>query len=350
MKVGKARSAVMIWAISALWLPAAYADECKDVLTNAIYDVTDYRHSSFVFMDRASTQSEKDHLDTSGAGGINIDGIPINVSDNHNADRQLAQSSKLTFRSEDRESVLLYSGQEKIISAWSACMNKHGGMKIRFEPNGSLFTNDILMHVEYWQAGGTPGIIQPALKLRQAVQIKDAKSVSDPNKCLQPSTTYKPGVICTVQIRTSSQWDSFSVNLPFTDERKNPFSVTAFLPARPQLRATSKPFPTSGDELLIYAWGNDTAAESNATQTRTVPAETGYFIKSPISASHTGNNQGYCTATAGLINDGTLAKLTVAINKVEDPGRQCWGHFQGSQVKLYWDPPPPQGVVAGNGR
>jgi hypothetical protein len=36
---------------------AVRADECADVLTNKVYDVTDYCGESFVFMDRNSTQS-----------------------------------------------------------------------------------------------------------------------------------------------------------------------------------------------------------------------------------------------------------------------------------------------------
>src|SRR5215813_379264 len=98
-----------------LFVPAAHAGDCLDVLIHAPYDVTDYRHESFTLMDAASTKAEADHLGHQGGAGITYEGIPLNATDINNADRQVSQSKSFRFASASRESVLIYSGASTIL-------------------------------------------------------------------------------------------------------------------------------------------------------------------------------------------------------------------------------------------
>jgi hypothetical protein len=122
------RTVPALVALFAVFSPSAYAAECKDVLTNFVYNVTDSRHESFFFMHYGSAQAENNHLDTSGSGGSNIEQIWFNAGDNHNAGRQSSQSGFLKFENSDRESALLYSGQQSIL--------RMGGSKVRLTPTG----------------------------------------------------------------------------------------------------------------------------------------------------------------------------------------------------------------------
>src|SRR5271156_2265453 len=214
-----------------------------------------------------------DHLDHERAlftARNDREGIPMDIKDNNNVDRQVSQSDNLRFASADRESVLLYSGQPKIIQAWSDWMRDHGGLKLRFEPNGSLFSNDVLLHIEYWKRGG-PGLdVQPNMKLHQPVHITQAKKLVDANKCLQLTTIYRPGSYCDVQIQTASLWDSFSVAMPFVDDKGNPASVSAFLPVRAELKTESKKWPSQGTDIMLYAYANESVAEPNRIANRQV--------------------------------------------------------------------------------
>ncbi|MEY9748816.1 hypothetical protein ABIF65_008190 [Bradyrhizobium japonicum] len=329
-----------ILGFNPLYLSAADAD-CLDVLVHAPYDVADYRHESFVFMDRASTKTERDHLDTSGAGGMNIDGVPIQASDNHNADRQLSESHRFQFQSTDRESFLTYSGQSKILDTWATCMVSQGGIRLRFEPNGANGdANDVVLHIRYF-----PAVVegreleQPDFRLFQRVAIPNAKSVSDPNNCLEPTTVYRAGKgACDVQIKTFSPWDSFSISLPFRDPKDNPVSASAFLPVRATIKATSKPWPSNQADGMLHAHAETSAGEQSATVRKTVKADAGFFILHKINTSRSGNTSD-CTVKAELDeNDGTSATLETRIFYAGGIDLHCYGHFSGTQVQLSWEP------------
>src|SRR5262249_35476442 len=256
----------------------------------------------FTLMDGGSTKAEADHLGHQGGAGITYEGIPLNATDINNADRQVSQSKSFRFASASRESVLIYSGASTILDKWSECMAELGGIRLRFEPNMSLFTNDIVLHIEYWKiADPKRVVIQPDLRLQQAVRIP-AKQVIDSNKCLQPTTKYREGTVCDVQIKTASQWDSFSIHMPFIENNGTTrHSVSGFLPVRAELKVEKRAWPSGQTEIFKHTWANDNTNEPNAKATLVVNADPGFFILDSISATVTGNNIGNgCAATATL--------------------------------------------------
>ena len=55
-------------------------------------------------------------------------------------------------------SLLLMTGQQAIVDAWRACMEKSGGgIGLRFEPLDGNKGRQLLLHVEYVKQGGIPG-------------------------------------------------------------------------------------------------------------------------------------------------------------------------------------------------
>ena len=332
--------------LNLLSVPIAAADgTCEDILANAPYDVTQYQDTSYVFMDRESTQAEKDHLDHSGTFGITIDDIPFDFHDIGNADRQITQNQSFQFSSENRLSVLIYSGAKNIIDAWLQCMTSLGGIRLRFESDDAsgLFTNHLLLHIQYFPSVQNGIIIdQPNMHLNSPGKIPEAKSVTDDAHCLDPATKYVAGKTeCIVKIETNSPWDSFSVALDFVDDNGNKQTKAGFVPVRAKLHATSQPWPKNTPEIVLYAYANYSAAEPNAHNIkRETPDIDGYFIQDSVQSSVSGNTYN-CYKAASVDPGGGGVVLEIDVTQADKQGEQCFGHFRGTQVQMYWNPPQP---------
>src|SRR5262249_11780749 len=119
-------------------------------------------------------------------------------------------------------------------------------------------------------------------------------------------------------------------------------SVSGFLPVRAELKVEKRAWPSGQTEIFKHTWANDNTNEPNAKATLVVNADPGFFILDSISATVTGNNIGNgCAATATLQNGGTSAVLYVGVGTAKTAGRTCDGHWRGTKVKFYWDPPQP---------
>jgi hypothetical protein len=323
----------------------ARADDCLDVLTHKVYDITDYQEISFAYLDRESTSNEKTHQDETAGVGVVIDDIPFTVNDRKNADTQISNNQHFHFESQDRIHVLTYSGQANIITAWSDCMSQRGGIQLRFEGVDSLFTNKLVLHIKYFVAT-SDGVIrpQPNLHLGAAVQFPPNVTVQDSAGCLALSNPkiYKAGeTICDVQIQTQSQWDSFPITFPFVDDSNNPKSATVFVPMRAKLRAAQQAWPSKATDISLYAFANDSASEPNAHNHQRVPADlSGYFIQDSIVKKLAGRtNTGRCAIDSRIDPSGGAAVLEVDVTQSDGPGEVCEGFFHGTQVQMYWQPP-----------
>jgi hypothetical protein len=325
---------------------ASAADTCLDLLTHQPYDVTKYTEETYLFMDRESTQSEKDNLDHAGGFGTTIDGVPFDIKDANNVDRLISSNTSFEFSESNRLSVLIYSGAHDIVEAWKECVTSLGEIRLWFETNGSgsgPYTNSVLLHLQYYPSIHNGIIVeQPNMHLDAPGTIPEAKAVVDNAKCLDTKTTYVAGKTdCVVKIETKSQWDTIPIVLSFVDDAGHKQTKTAFLPVRAKLHATPKPWPSKTTDVTLYAFANDSAGEPNAHATiRSPPDLDGFFIKDSINKTYTGNTRN-CRVEATVDPGGGGVILETDVTQADKNGEQCYGHFNGTQVQMSWDPPQP---------
>ncbi|WP_143199435.1 hypothetical protein [Bradyrhizobium sp. NAS80.1] len=321
----------------------AQPSPCADVLVNKVYDVTDYRHSSFYFMDRASSQSEKLDFAHSAGAGFDIDGVPIKANDAGSASRQLGRSDRSTFISDEREQFLLYSGASNILKAWSDCISSKGDIRLRFEPDHQQegLTNKIIMHIYYYPLFQEQRLLdQPEYKLLRRPSIA-AKSIEDSNDCLDPKHIYRAGKdSCDVIIETNSVWDTGPVTLPFIDAKTQAkHSITGFFPMRARVKVETKIWPAGNSpEYHLHASAQYSASESSARNVQVVHADPNFVFLSSIDVRKGGNTSN-CKMEAR--SDGETANLYTAVTRSDGEDEYCDGYFSGKQARFYWDPPPP---------
>jgi hypothetical protein len=315
---------------------------CSDVLINKAYDVTDYRHSSFYFMDRASSQSEKVNFAHSAGAGFDIDGVPIKANDAGSASRQLGRFDRSTFISDEREQFLLYSGAGNILKAWSECISNKGDIRLRFEPHGQEgLTNKIILHINYYPLVQEQRLLdQPDYKLLRRPSIA-AKSIEDPNGCLDPGHIYRAGKdSCDLIIETNSVWDAQPVTLPFVDAKTQAkHSISGFIPVRARVKVEIKKWPAGNvPEYHLHASAQHSASESSARNVQVVYADPNFVFLSSFEVRK-GGNTSLCKMEAR--SDGETANLYTAVTRSDVEDEYCDGYFSGKQARFYWDPPPP---------
>src|SRR5262249_24847987 len=138
-----------------------------------------------------------------------------------------------------RASVLLMSGQENILKAWSECMGKQGGgLSVYFRPVAD--TDDKLweLHIEYLPATDPDKFNPRTLTLtRNARMDPQVAVVADTDKdktCLNEGYKYRPTDNCTIKFVATDPWSSDTINITVTDG-KNVKDIGAYLAPRAKL-------------------------------------------------------------------------------------------------------------------
>ncbi|MGM4903791.1 hypothetical protein AB8B21_18255 [Tardiphaga sp. 866_E4_N2_1] len=199
---------------------AAARDECKDVLINKVMDITDLKQTreiTLAVLARTST-SKSDAQSVQTGAKFPIEGIPVEGQGNwaRSQKSEMSKSLDLDLAVRESGSLLMLSGQAKIVSAWKDCMlQKGGGLGTYFEPIGDG-ARQVFFHLEYMQDSLKKGKQQLPLTLMNDVFLDANVKALAGEECFKKGFVMKPGEECTVQMVVPSAWTVVPIVMSFS--------------------------------------------------------------------------------------------------------------------------------------
>ncbi|TCM62369.1 hypothetical protein [Rhizobium sp. BK068] len=317
------------------------ADECSDVLLHPLFDVAEYKRDSYVSTTiLANLDSANDSSSSSSSNfSIPIQGLPIGLGfqDAQRVRSTLSQHYDFDTTQKESVSVLLMSGQEKILDAWRDCVSSKSGVGLRFEPLDGNKGKNTFLHIEYFGSlqPGKPNPKPLAIVNDVYIDPNDAKVVSGAD-CLKAGNELAPGSSCTVQLILNDPWTVLPVVFQFTNPDTS-FSKYAYLAPRAQLKGKSKPWSGASG---VYVFDN-----SKWDEWRCATADEGFvFVEKSIQESGTpgGMAVGRDSCKVEHKLDATGTNLCVRAGIIGVPASGDWycnGKFTAAQAAVYWDPP-----------
>jgi hypothetical protein len=217
-------------------------DQCKDVLVNKVLNEIKVESDTFFWMALSSSKTQSQTSASNSNVGLSLGNlVGLTGNDARNLTSQISEQFNVDSVYLNRYSILLSTGQENIIKAWSECMkDKGGGLSAYITPVGS--GKDIIdLHLVYFRSPSGPEL--PDLRVVGDVYIDKMKfQPAGDYSCLRKSYLIRSGSECTVKLLTKSAWDYDTVIIPVSDG-KSKFSVSAYIPPRPELKVEKEPWP-----------------------------------------------------------------------------------------------------------
>lgn len=323
--------------------PLLAADECKDVLVNAVFNTKSVKWDSYVSTSIISDiDASSDKAKSSSADfGIPIDGIPFSIGVKDAARVRTNLSQHYNFQAVRKEvgSLLLMSGQEAIIGAWKTCMTGKSQLGVRFEPLDGRVGRQTLIHIEYFRPGGTATADPPSLTLAEDVYLDPGEvTVKAGAACLKKGRIFNPGDSCTVQLVVSSAWAVVPLVLSLKSASTE-FARTAYLPPRAEMIGETEPW---ADQTGLYVYDNSKWGDWKCSD-----AQDGYvFIENSIRQQLTpgGAAMGRQSCKGEYALDELGKKLCIRAGIIGVPVKGDWyctARYTASKAAVRWDPPPP---------
>jgi len=302
---------------------------------------TDYIDDRFYYMDQLSSVTENSNSSTNRDISIGYEGFNLGYGDAANSVQQLSKKFHLTVIASERLHLRLFSGAEQIIQAWRDCMANRGGPTARFEIQGDLSSNHVLLKLEYFRHS-LGGDVQPTLVLASPVTVPAGMKVTGGEpRCLKVGYEFVPGSRCTVQLDATSQWTTMSAVFPFNVKGgRIGIPVDTYLPPRAEIKWRFLQWPTKDQrqDFVVPAY------TTGRTLYWSVPAATDYFILANyVPRKEISGNLPGCGGSINLNPAATVADVMVTTGTVGQSGTwHCSLHMSGGvQSQSYWDPEPP---------
>lgn len=333
-------------------LPALAEDQCKDVLLNAPMNVKDFRSESYFQLNQIFALSSLNANESN--SGFSVGGVPITASDAQRTLNTLSEMYSMNEIAVNRESYLIYTGQENIIRAWQGCMADRGGLSVNFRPTGDPDDRDIFLSVTYFRNSLGP-VHLPDYRLTDDVELALGTDASRPleitpadrMRCLAAGVIFSPGSECKVRIRVPSAWSTLApifhlVEIGATGLQHD---LSAFLPPRAVLRwgtPDEMVWPNPGSPR-VWAGTYYGPPPPQRYELHTKPGYT--LLTRSISIGLIS-----CVGATGRVDqqidpNGKYVVVYVIMLSTTDnpPGlHTCDAHVNGTQVKPEWYPPRPK--------
>ena len=229
--------------------PAFAQGQCAEILRNGTLKYSSFKDNSYyqqiIWSRFIKSTYESSRRNTDAGFTVPVGEIVLgaNYSEaQYNVKKQQLQSEYFNQISSAREiDVALTSGDEEIIDAWSRCMDRSGGLSLRFEP---VTATDVAMVLEYRNQG-----TRNRDRLAQNINLPAGVQVTNGAHCLRRNTWITAGKPCiaTLKFQTAMQ-----TALIAADAQES--AAQAWLPARIQLAREVQPYPfTAAHRLQEYA-------------------------------------------------------------------------------------------------
>ncbi|MEG3791247.1 hypothetical protein V1318_14045 [Lysobacter sp. CCNWLW3] len=276
------RAIISIAFLAIMTAPAAAQDLCNDVLKDGPYAYQQYKDDSYfnqiVWSRFLKSTYHSSRTDTAGGFGVPVGEVVLggNYSEEqYKAKKAQIQSEYFNEITSTREiDIALMSGDESILSAWTACMkNRGGGLSVRFEPVSAV---DVFMHIEYFNQG-----INNETRIAKNVSLGEDVLATDQEGCLKKGYKLINGKSCIVRLKLKSALTRIIV----TVESKHS-TARAWLPARIQLERLTKPYEFSQADRL-YDWARKRTS-NHAKYIELTPAQVAYGWTFDSSEARTG--------------------------------------------------------------
>lgn len=320
---------------------AALADQCKDVLINAVFDVTKVNWDRYTMV--AAFSNLSNFVDKRKAKGTDVTvpiyGVPVTLGHKDASKVKAKSEQQYDFEAVEKDtgSLLLMSGQANILDAWTTCMANRGGLGLRIQP---LDKTQLILHLVYHKRSGSGliGIDPGPITIADDVYIPDQFATKTNGGCLQKGKVYQPGDTCKVQLVANDAWATAAILVNVT-AGTGQFTEDAYIAPRTQLRGKPRTVSVTADQWYSYA------GPQSGPLKCVDAAEEEVFVEDTIRLDE---------QPAGLAVKGTTCKAEHTIDAaatrfcvrswVNAPGKgdhYCTGSGTIMAVKPYWDPPKP---------
>jgi hypothetical protein len=190
----------------------------------------------------------------------------------------------------NESSTVLASGDPEIVQAWTACMQTHGGLGMRFE---AVSPTKAILRIQWYAYPAELGV-PTHTKLKDNIPIpKDVKVVQG-KECLKKDKLLLDKVPCSVNLEFKSGEPDLLLTANSTLD-----TAKAYLPPRRILVSERKPWQPQPGELAtvqVYAFADDSRSKASCLS----PQKSWSFVEATMEARPTfisGNaSHSRCTA------------------------------------------------------
>ncbi|WP_156647748.1 hypothetical protein [Methylobacterium sp. Leaf87] len=295
---------------------AEASDQCSDIIKDGTLQTVNIRTNDLlqqVILDRLSRmtyeESQKDKsFDANIAIGPKKLGVGYDEKQFRRYQDDLRRQLDTSLTISQQRDIALASGDPTIINAWSNCMDKKGGLSVRYIINNK---NSAFAIVE-WRAAPKSGV--PEVFLTEDVKLDEniAEDRSD-LECLKKGRVLITGTACTAHLYVKSARTPIMLIVKAASKNGSVEDASAYLPPRLRYQVTRKPYFTkmANSNEDFYFEGAKKDGDGDFPLSRTVdPTENGGWRFDPQSIEQSFStinnvNRGDCIASPPKANSFT---------------------------------------------